>query len=43
MSETTKNPMERLENLRVEAMKGGGEARIEAQHEKGKLTVRERI
>ena len=35
--------MERLENLRVEAMKGGGEARIEAQHAKGKLTARERI
>ncbi len=35
--------MERLENLRVEALKGGGEARIEAQHAKGKLTARERI
>ena len=35
--------MERLENLRAEALKGGGEARIEAQHAKGKLTARERI
>ena len=35
--------MERLESLRVEALKGGGEARIEAQHAKGKLTARERI
>ncbi len=35
--------MERLESLRAEAHKGGGEARIEAQHAKGKLTARERI
>ena len=32
-----------LENLRAEAMLGGGEKRIEVQHEKGKLTARERI
>lgn len=38
------NPkVERLEKLRKEALKGGGEARIEKQHEKGKLTARERI
>lgn len=43
MADTPQNPMERLENLRVEALKGGGEARIEAQHAKGKLTARERI
>jgi propionyl-CoA carboxylase beta chain len=35
--------MDRLESLRAEALKGGGEARIEAQHAKGKLTARERI
>lgn len=32
-----------LENLKEEAQKGGGEKRIEAQHNKGKLTARERI
>ncbi|MGB0650431.1 MAG: acyl-CoA carboxylase subunit beta [Rhodothermales bacterium] len=32
-----------LENRREEAHKGGGEARIAKQHEKGKLTARERI
>jgi len=37
---------ERIENLaklRAEAKLGGGQKRIEAQHEKGKLTARERI
>lgn len=38
------NPkVERLQKLREEALKGGGKARIEKQHEKGKLTARERI
>ena len=37
------NPTERLENMRAEALLGGGEKRIEAQHAKGKLTSRERI
>ena len=32
-----------LERLRGEALAGGGERRIEVQHEKGKLTARERI
>ncbi|WP_276247420.1 acyl-CoA carboxylase subunit beta [Haladaptatus sp. YSMS36] len=32
-----------LEKRREEAANGGGKARIEAQHEKGKLTARERI
>ncbi len=32
-----------LEKLREESQKGGGEARIEAQHERGKLTARERL
>lgn len=35
--------VERLLQLRKEVLKGGGEARIEKQHEKGKLTARERI
>ena len=37
------SPSERLEKMREEALKGGGEKRIEAQHAKGKLTARERI
>ncbi|WP_135824466.1 acyl-CoA carboxylase subunit beta [Halorussus ruber] len=32
-----------LRELREEALKGGGEDRIESQHEKGKMTARERI
>jgi acetyl-CoA/propionyl-CoA carboxylase carboxyl transferase subunit len=32
-----------LRELREEARKGGGEERIEKQHEKGKMTARERI
>ncbi len=32
-----------LENLRAEARLGGGEKRIKTQHDKGKLTARERI
>lgn len=32
-----------LENLRAEAQLGGGENRIKTQHDKGKLTARERI
>ncbi len=35
--------MNRLQKLRSEALKGGGDSRIEAQHAKGKLTARERI
>ncbi|WP_115863569.1 acyl-CoA carboxylase subunit beta [Halorussus litoreus] len=35
--------IEELRKLREEALKGGGEERIEAQHEKGKMTARERI
>ncbi len=34
---------ERLQRLREESKKGGGEKRIEKQHEKGKLTARERV
>ncbi|MFQ6673373.1 MAG: acyl-CoA carboxylase subunit beta [Fidelibacterota bacterium] len=37
------NPLDRLKAHREEALKGGGKERIEAQHEKGKLTARERL
>ncbi|MFC4552704.1 MULTISPECIES: acyl-CoA carboxylase subunit beta [Halorussus] len=35
--------LEELREKRREALKGGGEDRIEAQHDKGKMTARERI
>jgi len=35
--------LKRLEELRRQAEQGGGEARIEAQHARGKLSARERI
>lgn len=35
--------MDELEHLRVKAKLGGGENRIKSQHDKGKLTARERI
>jgi propionyl-CoA carboxylase beta chain len=35
--------LKRLEAMQAEALLGGGEKRIEAQHKKGKLTARERI
>ncbi|RKX71721.1 methylmalonyl-CoA carboxyltransferase [candidate division WOR-3 bacterium] len=35
--------MKDLDDLRAEALKGGGEERIKRQHEAGKLTARERI
>ena len=38
-----KNMLERLEERRAQARLGGGEARIAAQHGRGKLTARERI
>lgn len=34
---------DRLLNLRKEILKGGGKARIQKQHDKGKLTARERV
>ena len=37
------NKRELLENKKQEAKLGGGQKRIDAQHEKGKLTARERI
>ncbi|MCC5944195.1 MAG: acyl-CoA carboxylase subunit beta [Bernardetiaceae bacterium] len=39
----TIHPFETLAKKDAEAELGGGEARIEAQHQKGKLTARERI
>src|SRR6267378_5989883 len=33
----------RLQAMRAEALLGGGEARIEQQHARGKLTARERL
>ena len=38
-----KDIIEKLEVRRAGAKKGGGDARIEAQHKRGKLTARERI
>ncbi|MHC5065927.1 MAG: acyl-CoA carboxylase subunit beta [Planctomycetota bacterium] len=37
------DPMQRLEEMRAKALEGGGEARIAKQHEKGKLSARERV
>ena len=36
-------PLQRLRSMREATLLGGGAERIEAQHEKGKLTARERI
>lgn len=41
--QTKAEKFEQLEQKNAEALKGGGEKRIEAQHKKGKLTARERI
>jgi len=41
--DTPTDPIEELREKRREAELGGGEARIEAQHDKGKMTARERI
>ncbi len=40
---TMRERMEELRELRREAELGGGEARLERQHEKGKLSARERL
>src|SRR3989441_9505110 len=40
---TRKNRLDRLQEMRAEAEQGGGAERIQAQHEKGKLTARERL
>ncbi|KAH9508756.1 hypothetical protein Btru_049825 [Bulinus truncatus] len=41
--ELTLNVKRRIEEVRQQALLGGGERRIVAQHQKGKLTARERI
>lgn len=43
MAHYKEDKFKELENKIAEAQLGGGEKRIEAQHEKGKLTARERI
>ena len=40
---TASTPEGRLDELTARALQGGGEARIEKQHEAGKLTARERL
>ena len=40
---TTREKIEQLRQLREQALLGGGEKRIAAQHRKGKLTARERL
>ena len=40
---TITEKLKRLEELRREAELGGGEERIRAQHERGKLSARERL
>ena len=40
---TDNNGMEKLQELRNRSLEGGGEKRVAAQHERGKLTARERI
>ena len=42
-SQSIEEKLEELRELKREAELGGGEARIESQHEKGKMTARERI
>src|SRR5262249_59409448 len=38
-----KDILEKLEERRARARAGGGQARIDAQHKRGKLTARERL
>ena len=38
-----KDILEQLEDRRADARLGGGQARIDAQHGRGKLTARERV
>ena len=40
---TMREKLEQLEQRRAEAEEGGGRKRLEAQHEKGKLSARERL
>ena len=39
----THNNVQRLQDMRVASKQGGGEKRIQRQHDKGKLTARERL
>ncbi len=39
----TPNNIQRLQDMRVASKQGGGEKRIQRQHDKGKLTARERL
>ena len=43
MTKTIDEKIEELNNLKEKARLGGGKARIDSQHEKGKLTARERL
>ncbi|MCU0865411.1 MAG: acyl-CoA carboxylase subunit beta [Planctomycetes bacterium] len=36
-------PMQKLQEMRARSLEGGGQDRVDAQHQKGKLTARERI
>ena len=38
-----KSKIDELHSKRAESLKGGGEDKIKSQHEKGKLSARERI
>ncbi len=40
---TMRDKLSLLERRRAESELGGGEARLKAQHEKGKLSARERL
>jgi propionyl-CoA carboxylase beta chain len=40
---STREKFEEFERLRAETQRGGGSARVEQQHKKGKLTARERL
>jgi len=42
-AEVKRGPSSSLADLRQEALRGGGEERVAAQHAKGKLTARERV
>ena len=43
LNQMTDAKIKKLEELRAEAMLGGGDDRIKVQHDKGKLTARERL
>lgn len=42
-NKSTNNKIKQLQELKSQAFKGGGQTRVDAQHQKGKLTARERI